>query len=253
MVVGFVSAANIITSIFKLQRLGGSSHSNLQILSVSLSSNDTLLFPVRVWLAIYIVIGLIIPTLNLLWLGSMMTSFLPIMGRSGAHIIPDLYISLIFALITSVIGSFWAPIIAVVRRPKLLMLCFSLATVITVLGATLTPYGFPYSVDLSSPKPQRFWLIVGVYKSRAESELLNLGTTYFQHAERTLHDIDGNVTYNDGGYWIQNLDRNGPRTVKDYISEYSNATFVADACLDAPYCGLPLWKSRDMGLLYVFV
>ncbi|XP_046484385.1 endoplasmic reticulum metallopeptidase 1-like isoform X1 [Neodiprion pinetum] len=203
-IVGFVSAANIITSILKLQRL------------------------VRVWLAIFIGVGLFIPTLYLLWLGSMMTSFLPIMGRSGSDITPDLYISLIMAAITSMIGCFWTPLIAVVRRPQVLVLGFSLAAVITILAATVTTYGFPYTVDRTSPKPQRFWLI---------------------HTERTMYDINGNVTYNDGGFWIQNLDRNGPRTVEKYISEYSNATTVADACLDTIYCGLPIWKGRDMGML----
>ncbi|XP_048508807.1 endoplasmic reticulum metallopeptidase 1-like isoform X2 [Athalia rosae] len=208
MIVGFVSAANVITSVFKLQRI------------------------VQVWLAIYVCIGLIIPTIYVLWLGSMMTSFLPIMGRSGSNIIPDLYISLIYALITSLIGSYWAPLIAVVKKPAVLIFGFTLAAVLTILAATITPLGTPYSVDLTSPKPQRFWLM---------------------HVARTLHDIDGQVMHNDAGFWIQNLDRNGPRTVREYVSKNTTVKVVGntpgDTCLDAIFCGMPLWKTRDLNML----
>lgn len=202
--IGFPAIANIIINLLHLQRR------------------------VKLWLPLYMGVGLVIPTLYSMQLGSMLLSLIPIMGRSGSQIIPDVYIAIVFSGLTILFGSFWTPILAIVRRPRAVIMSFVIVTILTLLAVLLTPLGFPYGADPLNPTPQRFWLI---------------------HTERSVHDINGNVIYNDSGYWLQNLDRNSPHTMLNTVSELRNGQFVKDNCLDVIYCGMPLWRTRDMLML----
>ena len=59
-----------------------------------------------------------------------------------------------------------------------------------------TRLGFPYSGSVSSPAPQRSLVL---------------------HTARTFHDRWGNVTLDDSGYFVMNLDRNSPMALMEWV------------------------------------
>ncbi|XP_015585017.1 endoplasmic reticulum metallopeptidase 1 isoform X2 [Cephus cinctus] len=205
MVCGFSSSALLISAILRLER-------------------HTIC-----WLSVYVVIGLLIPILYGFWTVNFMSSIISIMGRAGSQIVPDLYVSALYGLISVIFCSFWAPLICLLERPWTLITGFILATLIILFGVLFTTLGFPYSGEPTDPSPERFWLI---------------------HTQRTFHDISGNVIATDAGYWILNLDRNSPKLIQEAVPELQNAKVVDVSCNNnITYCGMPLWKTRDIPLV----
>jgi hypothetical protein len=60
-----------------------------------------------------------------------------------------------------------------------------------------------------------------------------------QHADRTFHDVAGNVKHHDTGYWIVDMDQNSPNTVKSLVPEMANIQPVEEDCVQQMYCGMP--------------
>lgn len=65
------------------------------------------------------------------------------------------------------------------------------------------------------------------------------GIIFKQHAERTFHDIKGNLLNQETGFWIVDLDVNSPYTLQGIVPEISNARLVTSDCEKYLYCGMP--------------
>ncbi|XP_037092427.1 endoplasmic reticulum metallopeptidase 1-like [Pollicipes pollicipes] len=146
--------------------------------------------------------------------------FIPIMGRAGNSVNPELLIGLLMAAFT-IIGTFYAitlmSLVSCHRRLSRLLLLLALASFALV---TLTPAGFPYSAERPHIRAQRVW---------------------FQHIERTFRDQAGQVRHHDSGFLLVNLDRNSPTSLLEALPELATAANTADDCERELYCGLPYY------------
>lgn len=86
----------------------------------------------------------------------MITLLIPVQGRAGPAINPDLVIGVVVILSGILLGGLIVPILCIFRRPVLVMCGFLIVFVVFVI-LMATPIGFPYRYDGS---PQRFWIYV---------------------------------------------------------------------------------------------
>ncbi|GFV53101.1 endoplasmic reticulum metallopeptidase 1 [Trichonephila clavipes] len=102
----------------------------------------------------------LIPLSLLLYCGwSMYTVFIPIMGRIGAMINPDLLVGLFTTVLVFFSTSYMFSLIQVLASPRkvIMLLLFIVATTVTLV--CVTPLGFPYSGDEQSPAPMRLYIL----------------------------------------------------------------------------------------------
>ncbi|KAF8773225.1 Endoplasmic reticulum metallopeptidase 1 like protein [Argiope bruennichi] len=169
-------------------------------------------------LAVHIAMHIIPLSLLLYCVWSMYTVFIPIMGRIGAMINPDILVCLFTTLLVFLCTSYMFSLIQVMSPPKeviMILLCI-VATTVTLV--CLTPIGFPYSGDKESPAPMRLYIL---------------------HTERTFYDRTGNVKSKDSGYWIVPLDYNGPKLLGTFFEQMHGLKPVnCDAELA---CGMPFY------------
>lgn len=123
---------------------------------------------------------------------------------------------------------------------------FLVVIFLTFLIIVFTRLGFPYTGNPESPAPQRFWIFVICF---TQSKNVFLFYCYFQHTSRTFHNESGQVYKTDSGYFLNNMDRNSPNSVKKYVPELENAQSLASDCDTALFCGLPLGSSRAIKIM----
>uniref|UniRef100_A0A2S2PTI4 FXNA-like protease n=1 Tax=Schizaphis graminum TaxID=13262 RepID=A0A2S2PTI4_SCHGA len=168
-----------------------------------------------VWIAVYAA-SLAVPIAFVLYLTQMFASlFVPIAGRLGPNVNPDYVVGALMAMSAYATVGHLAPAIALVGRPRPALA--GLGAAILVMAVTIVavrPVGFPYS---SAEAEQRFDLI---------------------HTRRAFYDFGGGVRYNDSGYLIVNWDRQGPRTVADYVPDATRTD-----CASELMCGVPVTGS----------
>ncbi|XP_026808932.1 endoplasmic reticulum metallopeptidase 1-like [Rhopalosiphum maidis] len=128
---------------------------------------------------------------------------------------PDYVVGALMAMSAYATVGHLAPAVALVGRPRPALA--GLGAAILVMAVTIVavrPVGFPYS---SAVAEQRFDLI---------------------HTRRAFYDFGGGVRYNDSGYLIVNWDRQGPRTVADYVPDATRTD-----CASELMCGVPVTGS----------
>ncbi|GFY53967.1 endoplasmic reticulum metallopeptidase 1 [Trichonephila inaurata madagascariensis] len=161
----------------------------------------------------------LIPLSLLLYCGwSMYTVFIPIMGRIGAMINPDLLVGLFTTVLVFFSTSYMFSLIQVLASPRkvIILLLFIVATTVTLV--CVTPLGFPYSGDEQSPAPMRLYIL---------------------HTERTFYNQNGSVKSRDSGYWTVPLDYKGPKVLDTFIDQIKDVKPVdCDAELA---CGMPFY------------
>ncbi|XP_055387210.1 endoplasmic reticulum metallopeptidase 1-like isoform X2 [Condylostylus longicornis] len=148
-----------------------------------------------------------------------LTTFIPMTGRSFSNSNPELLISAISFVFAFLIGGFLIPLLFVFRKSEILVSIFAITSVIFII-CTITPIGFPYTKSSF----QRFDVI---------------------HTTRIFRDRNNKIMTNESGYLIQSLDRRGTRTIKDTVL---NMTFVetADKLCDSHInCGSPNYPKKD--------
>lgn len=60
-----------------------------------------------------------------------------------------------------------------------------------------------------------------------------------KHAERSFHDIKGEMTNRETGFWIVDLDVNSPYTLRGIVPDIDHARPVSNDCEKYLYCGMP--------------
>lgn len=157
--------------------------------------------------------------------------FIPIMGRTGAANNGELILSVLCAVMFSLLFSYIIPMILLVRSPRQVLSLLITIFVASLVALVFTPLGFPYSGDPAGLAQQRFAIL---------------------HAERSFHDIKGDLINQETGFWMVDLDVNSPHTLRGLVPEIDNARLVTSDCEKYLYCGMPyfipilsfIWKTH---------
>ncbi|KAM9137920.1 endoplasmic reticulum metallopeptidase 1 isoform 2-T2 [Pangshura tecta] len=162
-------------------------------------------------------LGMFIPYLYIMYLTwTIFEMFIPIMGRSGTEIPPDVVLAAFIVSSTVILSSYFLNFIYLAKSTKK-----TLITLTTVFGVTLilvcSGVFFPYSSDSANPKPKRVFL---------------------QHVSRRFYGLNGNLVKSDSGIWINGLDYAGISHITPHIPELNDT--IRTNCEDkAPLCGFP--------------
>lgn len=138
--------------------------------------------------------------------------FVPIMGRQGSEVPPDMVFAVISTVCMIILSFYMISMVHLVDKFCFLMRLVLVASgVMFVLAAT--GIMFPYSAQ-NPVAPKRIFM---------------------QHVVRNFHNADGRVIRNDSGVWLVPLDYLGLKPVM-HIPVLKNA---AEVECDGPYCGYP--------------
>ena len=101
------------------------------------------------WMLLHLVSLLVPLIINLYLIYASFTLFIPIMGRSGSTMNPDLIIG--YKAVSMTLGtiSFLCPLVMVMNRPNNVITTLYLVTFTTMILVVLTRVGFPYSAPSS--------------------------------------------------------------------------------------------------------
>nr|XP_018668331.1 endoplasmic reticulum metallopeptidase 1-like [Ciona intestinalis]XP_026691360.1 endoplasmic reticulum metallopeptidase 1-like [Ciona intestinalis] len=113
-----------------------------------------------------------------------MELFIPLCGRLGNVVPPDLVIGFLVAFTLCLTFSFSSNLFYVTSSMKMFIYMLLLSSVLSIMAA-ISPYGFPYSYSATEPTPKRLFL---------------------QHTAREFHNMHGEVTRTDSGVWTNCLD-----------------------------------------------
>lgn len=173
------------------------------------------------WLVIHL-FSLAIPLIMMMYLVYMtFLMFIPIMGRSGSGINPDLIIGYKAASMTLATLSFICPLFMVMNRPPAVMTTLYLTTFISVILVVTTRLGFPYSASPTNLAPHRALIV---------------------HSSREFYNKTGDKYKDDAGYFVINLDRNSPSVLFGWVPEYYTMKDISEReCNKYLYCGVPVY------------
>ncbi|XP_026679415.1 endoplasmic reticulum metallopeptidase 1-like [Diaphorina citri] len=145
---------------------------------------------------------------------------IPIMGRSGSGNHAEEVVAFITTTIFSLLFNLLAPLILYVRSPKKILSLLSTGFLISVLLLVLTPLGFPYSGEISSPTPQRYMVM---------------------HVDRVYFSKENTVRERKSGLWLIDLDVNSPKTIENLLGDGLRLVNEETECSRELYCGLPYY------------
>ncbi|KAI5709192.1 hypothetical protein M8J76_012345 [Diaphorina citri] len=145
---------------------------------------------------------------------------IPIMGRSGSGNHAEEVVAFITTTIFSLLFYLLAPLILYVRSPKKVLSLLSTGFLISVLLLVLTPLGFPYSGEISSPTPQRYMVM---------------------HVDRVYFSKENTVRERKSGLWLIDLDVNSPKTIENLLGDGLRLVNEETECSRELYCGLPYY------------
>ncbi|KAK4883948.1 hypothetical protein RN001_000219 [Aquatica leii] len=184
-------------------------------------------YSVKKWQLIYI-FGTITSCLYLMNVWQLLSTVLiPVCGRIGSDKNPEFIIGMYTCLSTILTLSCYVPFITLVNNSSAVIKLFLGVFLTSFLVITITPLGFPYSDNLDSPTPQRFWIF---------------------HTSRTFRNNSNHIVKKNSGFFILNWDRNGPYSLMNNVKSSSRIKSIADDCDDALFCGLPLANGRVLGI-----
>lgn len=173
------------------------------------------------WLVIHL-FSLTVPLIMMMYLIYMtFAMFIPIMGRSGSFVNPDLIIGYKAASMTLATISFLCPLVMVMNKPSNVITTLYMTTIISVILVVTTSLGFPYSSSPSNLAPHRSFVL---------------------HTAREFYGKSGELLKEDSGYFVINLDRNSPSVLLHHVPEYYNLQDITDEeCEKYLYCGMPAY------------
>ncbi len=194
------------------------------------------------WLIIHL-LSLFVPLiLSMSMIYATFVMFIPIMGRSGSAINPDLLIGCKAVSMTLATISFLCPLVMVMSKPSRVLSTLYMTTLLTVILVVLTPLGFPYSGDKNNLAPHRSFVI---HTEREFYDKVRRRPGMFRPLSPNFFMISsqkGNLLDDDAGYFIVNLDRNSPRVLYNYLPDMTKLEDVTpEQCQDYIYCGVPLY------------
>ncbi|XP_074112477.1 endoplasmic reticulum metallopeptidase 1 [Cotesia typhae] len=156
--------------------------------------------------------------------------FIPIMGRLGAGTNSEVIMANMLSILFCLLLSFTMPMVILIKNAGRIISVMIGLFYLSVAVLILTPLGFPYSGDVSSPAPQRFMIA---------------------HTQRQYYDVDGMLKYSGTGFWLVDLDMNSPHSVQSMVPEIGAVLPTNLDCEEQLFCGLPylvpvrrfLWKT----------
>lgn len=143
---------------------------------------------------------------------SLFDVFVPIMGRQGTEVPPDVVFAIISSFSVIIITLYLTSLSYLVEKASLVIkfLCIvSIAAFALAVSGIMFPYSGNHPVS-----PKRIFL---------------------QHVARNFHNKDGMVYKNDSGIWFAPLDYLGLKP----LMHLPSLKGVAKAECDGPYCGYP--------------
>ena len=143
---------------------------------------------------------------------SLFDVFIPIMGRQGTEIPPDVVFAILSAFSVMIVTLYLSSLSYLVKRISLVIQVLGVISFISFI-LSITGIMFPYSGN-HPVSPKRIFM---------------------QHLTRTFHNKDGMVYKNDSGIWFAPLDYLGLHPLMNLPSLKD----VARAECDGPYCGYP--------------
>lgn len=149
-----------------------------------------------------------------------MQILIPVMGRSGASIQPDIFIGVVMWVTTIMTYNLIISFVHASRNVRVLLWCLLSVFVASFLVAVFTPLGHPYSEDVTQPAPQRFLI---------------------SHVQRTFHDNSGDIIKEDSGIWVLPGDHNAAKDMMKYYPDLSRGHSVDDSCGQELMCGMPFY------------
>ena len=192
--------------------------------------SHSLMFPVGWWLltrltgrsqsgwSSFLLLNLVMVVPLSLWsyiMQLVFTIFIPIMGRRGQSVNPDLILGLVTALFTVILAVLVLPVFYSLRQQRLVRGVLLLVHLVTVLLVTTTSLGFPYSGSVDWPTPKRL-------------------TAY--HVSRFTEDGE-----RSGGGLVCSEDYHSLSA-----SQYPGAADISKLCGDRLNCGLPTTSIRRL-------
>ncbi|KAG8034787.1 hypothetical protein G9C98_007863 [Cotesia typhae] len=129
--------------------------------------------------------------------------FIPIMGRLGAGTNSEVIMANMLSILFCLLLSFTMPMVILIKNAGRIISVMIGLFYLSVAVLILTPLGFPYSGDVSSPAPQRFMIA---------------------HTQRQYYDVDGMLKYSGTGFWLVDLDMNSPHSVQSMLELLSKIT-----------------------------
>uniref|UniRef100_A0A1A9W2G4 FXNA-like protease n=1 Tax=Glossina brevipalpis TaxID=37001 RepID=A0A1A9W2G4_9MUSC len=173
---------------------------------------------ILVWIVPHILIG-IPPFLFLAYVAhGFFSSFIPMTGRFGNGVNPDLIIAA-FTIVTSVlIAGFLIPLFNLFRNSTIIAGLFFFITLVCIIFA-VTPLGFPYRPETNVHR----------------AAILNV--------RRTFRNEQNNIRRRETGYFMLPQDRRTHSIIKkfDYNAPIQS---VKTDCAKEMLCGLPLYNHR---------
>ncbi|EDW09407.2 endoplasmic reticulum metallopeptidase 1 [Drosophila mojavensis] len=145
--------------------------------------------------------------------------FIPMMGRNGSSINPDLLIALICTLGTFFALGFVSPLINMFRWSKFIMLGLAIVTFIFSMIA-ISGVGFPY---------------------RPKTSVMRVN---FLHVRRVFYEFDGSVSLSDSGYYFDFQDRRLNHPLEDTSLDLTGLTAIKEHCDTELMCGVPCFNHR---------
>ncbi|RXN37061.1 endoplasmic reticulum metallopeptidase 1 [Labeo rohita] len=161
--------------------------------------------------------GLAVPYVYIMYFIRMIFEvFTPIQGRSTEEFSPDVIMASLVTGATIILSSYFIHFIYLSRSTKwILAVLGSVFTIMFVLVSC--GVFFPYSGDLSSPRPKR---------------------VFVQHITRRFHRLDGSLQNSDSGLCISDLDYTGMQHITSHIPQINDSIYTY--CQDyLPYYGFP--------------
>ncbi|KAH8386240.1 hypothetical protein KR200_007727, partial [Drosophila serrata] len=139
---------------------------------------------------------------------------IPITGRNGIGMNPDLMIALICACCTFFALGYIAQFINAFRWPKLILLGLGVVT-FTFCMIAVSEVGFPY---------------------RPKTNVMRVNVV---HTQRLFYEFDGSLSHSDSGYYFTYMDRRGLNPLKDSQVNLTGLISIEPDCDKYVMCGAP--------------
>ncbi|ETE64098.1 Endoplasmic reticulum metallopeptidase 1, partial [Ophiophagus hannah] len=162
-------------------------------------------------------LGMFIPYLYLMYLIRLVFEMLvPIMGRSGSEVPPDVVMGVVIVVVCVVLSSYLLSFIYLSRSTKVTLISLTTIFIVTFI-LVCNGIFFPFSSDLADPRPKRMLL---------------------QHLNRRFHSLDGHLEKSDSGIWMNGMDYSGISLITPHLPELNDS--IAATCEErSPLCGFP--------------
>ncbi|KAH8372469.1 hypothetical protein KR093_011684, partial [Drosophila rubida] len=144
----------------------------------------------------------------------------PMGGRSGSASNRDLFIAVLAAFGTILSLGFMAPLISILRRPKIVIWAFMVTTAVSVILASITHLGFPYRPMTSGQR-----------------------VAYLQ-VRNIFYEYDGSLSKDESGYLFFPQDRRGLAPFAGTKVNLTGLVSIAPRCEAEMMCGMPLYDYR---------